>query len=1090
MNYELLTVYSASAGSGKTFTLAVKYIELLIERPESYRSILAVTFTNKATDEMKLRILSQLYGLANNLPDSEDYARKIEADFKETGKTISRQTISRNAKTALGYLLHNYNYFRIQTIDAFFQSVMRNMARELNLNANFKLSLNDAQVEEKAVDDMIDGLTPKSDVMKWIVEYISDNISQDKNWNVIGAIKKFGMTIFNDKYKEHEADLNEVFRHPGFFKDFDTKLRSIMAKAEKEWNAIYEAYKNTLEANGTEPADFKNGTRGACGYFEKYGKGIKEMAKKSADHYNKTAQSASQDIGAWIKKADLGSPLETVAHKLMRQLNEAEEHRTVWLRNYKSADATLRHISELRLLGHIKDKVDEMNAIANRFQLSDTQSLLNAMIGTSDAPFVYEKIGSQINHIMIDEFQDTSLSQWKNFKVLLEDCMAQQSSCLIVGDVKQSIYRWRSSDWRLLNNITEEFGSDQIKLEPLDTNYRSEANIIKFNNLFFEKAAETEFIDYAETFPSINGIFKGDSLVQKISPKKESQEHRGHVEITLLPNADYRQQTKERIRNLIAELTENGVSQKDIAILTRSNSNIADIGEYLMEEMPELTLVSDEAFVLEASLAVRTIITAMQVMANEDDKLALATLARYSQVIAGNGNPALEILNAIDNLDLLLPAKFRKAERNTLATKPIYELAGTIADIFNLGGIKNEAAYLSKFFDTLANFISDYPATLKDIITEWDENMHKTPIESDKVDGIRMLTIHKSKGLEFDNVIIPFCDWRLESNDLFWVSPGAEPYNALPLVPVEFSKKALEGTIYETDYNEEHVQNLVDNMNLLYVAFTRAGKNLFVYGRNPDSKGNSGMPNRSMILPAALEAVTNSGKLEGCTFEERDDIKTFSFGDIVVSGHKAEKISENVFLPAIENISIAERESKAANAAITFRQSNKSREFVADIDDDTEDEQKAYIKTGTILHRIFSTIETSGDIDKALVMLEQEGELYSNGTTKDKLVAMLQKRLESQKIKEWFSPGWTLFNECTLLYIDPVSGKTISRRPDRVMTNGKETIVVDFKFAAPKDDHHIQVAQYVQLLTGMGYNDVKGYLWYVYTNKIVEVNKQ
>lgn len=1086
---QILTVYSASAGSGKTFTLAVKYIELLIERPENYRSILAVTFTNKATDEMKLRILSQLYGLANNLPDSEDYARKIEADFKEMGKPVSRQTISRNAKTALGYLLHNYNYFRIQTIDAFFQSVMRNMARELNLNANFKLSLNDAQVEEKAVDDMIDGLTPKSDVMKWIVEYISDNISQDKNWNVIGAIKKFGMTIFNDKYKEHEAGLNEVFRHPDFFKNFETKLRSIMAKAEKDSRAIYDSYLKTLEVNGTEPKDFKSGTRGACGYFEKFGKGIKDMAKNSATHYNKTAQNASQDIGAWIKKADLGSPLETVAHTLMQLLNAAEEQRGILLKNYKSADATLKHISELRLLGHIKDKVDEMNAIANRFQLSDTQSLLNAMIGTSDAPFVYEKIGSQINHIMIDEFQDTSLSQWKNFKVLLEDCMAQQSSCLIVGDVKQSIYRWRSSDWRLLNNIEDEFGNDQIKLEPLDTNYRSDANIIKFNNLFFEKAAEAEFIDYAETFPSINNIFKGESLIQKISPKKNSQQHRGHVEITLLPNADYRQQTKERVRDQIAWLIANGVSQKDIAILTRSNSNIADIGEFLMTEMPELTLVSDEAFVLEASLAVRTIITSLQVMANEDDKLALATLARYSQVINGNDNPALKILNAIDNLDSLLPSKFRKAERNALATKPVFELTETIADIFNLGNLKNEAAYLSKFFDTLANFISDYPTTLKDVITEWDENMHKTPIESDKVDGIRMLTIHKSKGLEFDNVIIPFCDWRMESNDLFWVSPQVEPYNALPLVPVEFSKKSLEGTIYEADYNEEHVQNLVDNMNLLYVAFTRAGKNLFVYGRNPESKGNSGMPNRSMILPVAIEAVISSGELPECTYEESDEIKTFSFGDIVISGRKAEKVSENVFLPVIENISIAENENKKQTAAITFRQSNKSREFVAADDDEIEDEQKAYIKTGTILHRIFSTIETSDDIDKALTMLEQEGELYSNDTTKEKLVAMLQKRLESPKIKEWFSPGWTLFNECTLLYVDPVSGKTISRRPDRVMTNGEETIVVDFKFAAPKDEHHIQVAQYVKLLTDMGYTNVKGYLWYVYTNKIVEVNK-
>ena len=330
---------------------------------------------------------------------------------------------------------------------------------------------------------MIEQLLPKSDVMKWILDYISDNISQDLSWNVIGAIKDFGLTIYKDVYKEHEDELNKIFSNPAFFKDFETKMRAIMSKSEKFYEGVYASFCETLSTHGVEISDFKNGTRGACGYFIKYGKGLREMSrKKDDDHFNKTAQAACESTSAWVKKQDMGTSLELAAEALMKLMNEAEDKRREYLGNYKSAAITIEHISKLRLLGSINDKVDEANALANRFPLSATQMLLNKMIGDSDAPFIYEKIGTQIKHIMIDEFQDTSMAQWKNFKVLLNDCLAQHSTSLIVGDVKQSIYRWRNSDWRLLNAIGKEFDNKDIGQTTLDTNYRSEANIINSNS--------------------------------------------------------------------------------------------------------------------------------------------------------------------------------------------------------------------------------------------------------------------------------------------------------------------------------------------------------------------------------------------------------------------------------------------------------------------------------------------------------------------------------------------------------------------------------------------------------------------------------
>lgn len=1094
-NNKLLTVYRASAGSGKTFTLAVKYIELLIERPENYRSILAVTFTNKATNEMKLRILSQLYGLAKGLPDSEDYARAIENSFRSRGKTVSRKQIMTNAAVALRYLLHNYNYFRIQTIDAFFQQVTRNMAKELNLNANFKLSLNDRQVEEKAVDEMIEQLLPKSDVMKWILDYISDNISQDLSWNVIGAIKEFGLTIYKDVYKEHEDELNRIFSNPTFFKDFETKMRSIMSKSEKFYTEVYSSFCETLSSHGVEISDFKNGSRGACGYFIKYGKGIREMSrKKDDDHFNKTAQNACESTSAWVKKQDVGTSVEQAAEALRKLMNEAEDKRKEYLGNYKSAAKTIEHISKLRLLGSISDKVDEANALANRFPLSATQMLLNSMIGNSDAPFVYEKIGTQIRHIMIDEFQDTSIAQWKNFKVLLNDCLAQRTTSLIVGDVKQSIYRWRNSDWRLLNGISKEFSDKEIGQTTLDTNYRSEANIINFNNVFFEKAAAIEFGELNDRFPGIGEIYSGSNIIQKI-PDDKRRQPRGYVEIALLDKQDYRDNTLARTADIVKDLLARGVRQKSIAILTRTNSNITTVGEYLMNELPSVNLVSDEAFVLGASLAVNTIITAMRVLSNEGDLLAKATLARYALLLGGHEDTATDIFRNIGNLDALLPKAFCKAERQLLLTKPVYELAETIYSIFGLASVREETAYVCKFFDTLATFLSDYPATLKDVLREWDENMCSKAIESDDVEGIRLITIHKSKGLEYDNVIIPFCDWPLERGGIIWLSPGVAPYNELPLAPIEFSKTGLEGTIYEADYEAEHVQNLVDNMNLLYVAFTRAGKNLFVIGKKTSSTTSQNTSIRSAILEAVLPNLTESVTLAGGTIEEEKDEAisnlVYRLGDICIADKKEEHASDNVFKTQHKLTSLADTGIgyHPDARAVQFRQSNKSREFVGN-QEKPEEEQAAYIQTGTLLHYIFSTISTLDDIDKALTMLEQEGELYPASLSKEKLMTMLQKRLESPKVREWFSPRWQLFNECEILSLDPVTGKMVTHRPDRVMTDGQETVVVDFKFAAPQEEHKRQVSTYMTLLRQMGNSNVRGYLWYVYSNRIVEIEAE
>ena len=433
-----LKVYKASAGSGKTFTLAIEYIKLLINNPTAYRNTLAVTFTNKATEEMKMRILSQLYGIWKQLPDSDDYMERIVKDLHVEPLFASKQ-----AGVALSLLIHDYHHFRVETIDTFFQSVLRNLAKELDLAANLKIELNDREVEEKAVDQLIENLEASSKVMSWIISYIQKNIDEDKGWNVINKIKGFGENIFKDTYKANRKEINQILLDEPKFKEITDSLRQLSAKFEKNMSQCAATFFDCLAENGLSVSDFLYGESGVCGYFIKLKKGIYE----GEELLKNRVCNAMDDCQKWAKKSDWkpgNTMYDVVTNTLHPLLVDTERMRSKQVVAYRSAVLTLKHIHELRLLHHIDMEVRSLNKEVNRFMLSDTQSLLNELMSNSDTPFIYEKIGTQIDNIMIDEFQDTSIIQWKNFKVLLLECMSKENSQnMVVGDVKQSIYRWR-----------------------------------------------------------------------------------------------------------------------------------------------------------------------------------------------------------------------------------------------------------------------------------------------------------------------------------------------------------------------------------------------------------------------------------------------------------------------------------------------------------------------------------------------------------------------------------------------------------------------------------------------------------------------
>lgn len=1068
-----LTVYKASAGSGKTFTLATEYIKLLVQNPLSYSNILAVTFTNKATEEMKKRILSQLYGIWKRLDDSTSYTNKVCHDLDASEAFVSRQ-----AGIALHQLLHHYSYFRVETIDAFFQSVLRNLARELDLTANLRIELNDAQVEEMAVDKMIEALDTKSPVLQWIMKYIYANISEDKSWNVIGQIKNFGQTIFRDYYKEASQQIDKKMGEEGFFEAFAERLKKERKESVAKMTEVAETFFDALDGEGLSPSDLSYGNTGVAGFFVKLRRGEFDesiIGKRVADCLDAADK--------WVKKTspDRLRIMALADEQLIPLLRYAVDERPKQWRRFKSADITLRHLDQLRLLSTIEKKVHELNEEANRFLLSDTQNMLHSLIRDTDSPFIFEKIGTRLEHIMIDEFQDTSTIQWKNFKVLLMECMSHtDTSNLIVGDVKQSIYRWRAGDWRLLNDIKSQFPypDTQLQINTLGTNFRSRRNIIDFNNAFFTVAAQVERDALAEDSESLADQLTTayEDVAQCVPDGKPSD---GRVEVSLLPNDDYEQKTLELITATIQRLIDSGIRQNDIAILVRTNKHIPLIANYIMDNMEGVNVVSNEAFRLDASVAVNTIVLALRLLAHPDDEITRATLLKiYQKEVLANGKTDTQLFLANDDETAVLPPSFTE-NMESLAGQPLYDLAEQLYSIFSLSRLKGQSAYLCAFYDQLSSFTEDNFSNINAFLNEWDSRLCSKTVSSEDMEGVRLLSIHKSKGLEFNNVIVPFCDWQLEKPNVIWCKTDVEPYCELPLVPVDFSRKELMGTVYEDSYIEEHFQNIVDNLNLLYVAFTRAGHNLFVVGKRGAAASRSGLIEKVLpLLPNQLNggAITNDGIDDSSPM-------AFDYGELYVPMKVVKRESRNVFLQQSQPL---ELEIETFKTKTEFRQSNKSRDFIEGTDE--TDRQSTYIKVGSLLHQVFSTIRTSDDIDNALQQLEQDGVLYEEGLTSEQVTTMLRRRLADKRVADWFSNRWQIFNECTILSRDPTTGAVRERRPDRVMYDGKEMIVVDFKFGRERDEYLDQVKEYIDFLRAMGYPNVKGYLWFVYNNKIVKVS--
>lgn len=1113
-------MYKASAGAGKTYTLAAEFIANLLNdfktAREPHRHQLAITFTRKATTEMKERILENLYELAHCVEEQQAFLKVVRQKLLVPA---SDREISLMTRRLLRQILHGYDRFHVTTIDSFFQSLLSNLAHELGLTATFKVDLNNDDLLQRGVDKMLQGLEPDSQELKWVSQYIEQRLEDDsdKSWRVEHSLSNLARELTKESYVKQRRLLQNITLDNALADSYRNDLRDLKKKCVADINQSAQETHDFIE--GSE----RYGRISRGGDVEKYLHRAMEYKFSKTDPSNTVVKIRDNSSNA-LKAADKGVPkYEGWASDLSNRLDQLLT--TIDNANFtiNSCDLSLQHFNELRLLDAISASVQELNTENDTFLLAYTPILFAEMVGQSEASFVFERAGTQFNHVMIDEFQDTSELQWTNLRNLFVENIAQGNSCMLVGDVKQGIYRWRGGDWSGLANIKDDAITD---IQTLDSNFRSGEKIVNFNNAVFVKMAQviadaTDSSEgeggvltslYAEDLVKQKPVREGGYvrvLIEK-KPEKTTSSEKNKADATEVSEENEGENKvfspEDDLREQIMILYRAGVPFDKMRILVRNNKDSGKLIEYFAEYEKEhandkdfvrIELVSDEAYVLSASRGVQLIVKALQYIHNATDEVALNYVLKHCPE------------EAKDKVRGLL----EEWSKQSYQMLPFYDLIQQLIHHLELDKQPGEASYLYSLLDMVVAFLDDNVPDIGRFLQVCEESLGKKSVPASVVKGVRILTIHKSKGLDFHSVFIPYCNWELVSSgqkqSMIWTSPKVDPFNKIPLLPVKLSAIA-EKSIYKDEYLQELRNQRIENLNLLYVAFTRARQNLVICA--PRLTRN----HEKSIVPALQRTITQLGwteLIDGDVRLKEDDTKIVleiaqpSNAECAVAAQTASLEDGETAKAAMEKPknpfkinAVTERVNlETSNHEVKFRQSQSARLYNAalmeavqadnaegdvakvmntsELDLEFFAKREAAQRRGTLLHHLMEEIESEADVETVLQSAICEGKIAPIEEVGE-MRKLLHRAMQHEIAKEWFDGTWQLYRECTILTRDE-NGNVHAPRPDRVMMRGDEAIVVDYKFGLPRPDYHEQVRHYCQLLQQMGKQNVKGYLWYV-----------
>lgn len=1015
----MIKILKASAGSGKTYRLANEYIKILLASQDdfAYRHILAVTFTNKATDEMKDRILKHLSLIAKG-------------EIKKLGdKEISKDEVAK-AGRILSNILHDYSAFAVSTIDKFFQHTLRAFAKEIGHYSLYQVELNKDMLVEEAVDKILDGLDSNAPEDSQLIEYILENMEQKamdgRAPQIEKDLKEMAIRLKSENFRVKADRIGLNLRE-----DYATDRLKALKKActslvsEFEEQAVSRAKDIVRRAGeaGLQPDDFAGGQKSSWLNF---------FVKLSSENHGKKLVMPSEPQMRKISDQDLWFPanradlLPRAKQAIGQAIDDFLKFWDAGLKAYCTAWQIKNNLYGLGIAERLTEVFNEIEKERNVVCLDESTFLLRDIIDGSDAPFIYEKTGVRFEHFLLDEFQDTSNTQWENFLPLLKESESwNDRHNLVVGDVKQCIYRWRDSDWSLLDSrLQKEFPNAQV--EALNNNFRSDENIIAFNNSFYKDVASildegrSEGLD----FRKISGIY--NDVHQ--DPGKTEYRGKGGVE------AKFCDDTESELGIIVDAIKkahdEDGIKYGDIAVLVRKNDNGTDVANALIEN--DIPIVTEAALCIKNSLSVRRIVSLMSYVSNPEDGLN-AFLSGELEVEMVNKS-FHSLIGLCEELYLLL------------AANPKY-----------LQDLANDTVYINAFVDYVMDFANNYGNNLKDFLKFWEDQKPSisTPMGTD---AVRIVTIHKSKGLAFPYVIVPF----IEDIELYhtptteWCQP--EDCNLLPqeaknkLFMVSLSSTS-ENTAFNRDYQSELYNQSVDAMNMMYVATTRPEHGLLLIGLHKEVKKETNpLSNFSKILYRWCgEADYKSGDGFSCRREPSD-------------GKSKQDSSDNYQL-SYEVIPTGARLGVRPYAEEFFTTDSNGLDAMS------------FRRRGIVLHDILSRVVYKDDLEASVEAAAEDGSICE--ADKENVLSMLSKAVASRP--EYFpsrDSGVKILTESSIIGRDGQES-----RPDRVLIYPDGRVeIIDYKFGAYYSEYENQLERYKSLFEAMGYKSVKAELWFVNKN--------
>lgn len=1099
-------MYSASAGTGKTYTLAARYIALLMDSlsDRAYRHVLAVTFTNKATAEMKQRILSQLYKMS--LLEVQGSKAKIEGFMADVRRFMSHNmsdtVMAAKAKRIYRNILEEYDDMCVSTIDSFLQQLITGMAHMLGIGADFGVELDNDHIIATAVDEVMteplaegEGVVDKR--FNVLSDYLEERLDEEKGWDVRRNLIRMTKELMKEAVLKEEGS---IVLDPDKIKSYKRSVNWRDNDCLKTMSDLYGQVKDCKQD------DEIAGGRNFYSFIDRVGLSLEGKTRVPGDMFRGLGDADYEKLRSEAFPAKIVSGRGSEVQRVLLDLHRlCTEFRPVYL----TSTITTQYLNDLAMMSFVKENIDRNLEEANSILLARSAYVLHAALKPGDADFILEKAGIRYHHIMIDEFQDTSTLQWAVFRQLIVEVLSSGGTALIVGDVKQSIYRWRNGDYHIMQTLREAESNctlsnsghrgllDYVNNIPLKKNYRSQPQVVRFNHDLFDFLCREG--GYAHAFEAIYSEKEktGCAVKDQWSLSEhcaKADEQSGYVQVKTydyksrvtdpneahLKHDNVKKHIIEDMFGDIMTLLGKGVSMSDMMILVcykREAKEIVD--QFSANGLYEkgLRLCSNDSFRLDSSRSVQVVINALKYVVNRDNLAAM-----YLQM-AGV---------AIDGLN------------KALLRLPLNEMLEEVIRITLFGADDilryDDTSYLNSLIDEVGNYVSSYGSNVNDFLLYWDDQLHSKAIPASEAEGVRIMTIHSAKGLEKKYVFIPFCSWPLaksNAEDILWHEPMSTPNNTnvekLSLIPTA-KKQDIDKTGYGDAYSKEREARKVDSLNLLYVALTRAADQLYVYA-DVMQKSQSTRKSKS-AEPAEPQTV---GDLL-CTFIQG---KELTVGDnSKLTGDK--EVDDTPFEHHFSEDEKIDYTFRSSAQAIKFRQSQESLTYMQR---GAEGIDKAFghINAGNLRHDIFAHINTMSDTDRVVNEFYVKG-LIATREEADKIFSELEQAWANPKMAEWFGGSWQVLREVSILRSKddydlemaqwralpeaergPVPKREL--RPDRIMINSEgEAVVLDFKFGK---HNHIkyskQIYEYMELLTQMGYSKASGYLWYGFDAELVKV---